>query len=481
MNWPLIALIVYILFLIAVCLRIVFETHSTNKTLAYLLFCIFIPVIGVLFYITFGINYWRKRKYSKKSAQDLAILEQLKTGIASYNDVMVPRNAEVLLQNSELASMLVRDLGSPLTKNNRVKILVNGEQKFPEMMEAIRQAKHHVHIEYYIFEYDHTGMALVDLLVIKANEGVEVRFIYDDFGSHSINNKTEARMQAAGIKIYPFHKIQFYLFANRINYRNHRKIVVVDGGTAFVGGINISDRYVNDIPNKLYWRDTHLRIDGPAVYYLQYLFISDWSFCCSEKLQSQEYYSTNNVIKHEGSYVQIAASGPDSLLPSVLYSILQVIYLAKEEILITTPYFIPGESIIDALCVSALSGLSVKLLVPGKSDSMFVNAASKSYYERLLQAGVQIYMYQKGFVHAKTIVTDQKLCVVGTANMDNRSFDLNFEVNAIVYDNVIAKEMRQIFYDDLQHATQINKEEWFSRPWYEKFPGKIARLFSPVM
>ena len=446
-----------------------------------MLFCVFIPFIGIGFYLTFGINYWQKRKYSKKTAQDIAILEQLQTGISGYNDAIVPRNAEAIQQNRELASMLVRDLGSPLTKNNQVKVLVNGEQKFPEMMDAIRQAKHHVHIEYYIYEYDSTGTALVDLLILKAREGVEVRFIYDDFGSPTINKTTEKKMQAAGIKIYPFHKINFYLLANRINYRNHRKIVIIDGGTAFVGGINVSDRYVNDIAKKSYWRDTHLRIDGPAVYYLQYLFISDWNFCCEDTLLAQACYFECDAIQTDGSYVQIAASGPDSLLPSVLYAILQVIYLAKEEILITTPYFIPGESIVDALCVAALSGLKVKLLVPGISDSKFVNAASKSYYDRLLEAGVNIHLYQKGFVHAKTIVTDQKLCMVGTANMDNRSFELNFEVNAIVYDEAVAKKLHQLFYDDLEHATKINKEEWFSRPWYVKFPEKIARLFSPVM
>ena len=481
MNWLLLSSIVYCMVLIVVCLKILYATHDTNKTLAYLLFCIFIPVIGILFYTTFGVNYWHKRKYSKKSARDVAILDQLQSGIAGYNDVIVPRNAATLQQNSELVSLLVRDLGSPLTKNNEVKLLVNGEQKFPEMMEAIRQAKQHIHIEYYIYEYDNTGSSLVDLLIEKATQGVEVRFIYDDFGSPSINNKTEARMQAAGIQIYPFHKIKFYLLANRINYRNHRKIVIIDGGTAFVGGINVSDRYVNAGENKMYWRDTHLRIDGPAVYYLQYLFMSDWNFCCSETLQAKACYFNCTVNESAESYVQIAASGPDSLLPSVLYSILQVIYLAKEEILVTTPYFIPGESIIDALSVAALSGLKVKLLVPGVSDSTFVNAASKSYYDRLLQAGVEIYLYQKGFVHAKTIVTDSKLCVVGTANMDNRSFELNFEVNAIVYDAKVAQQMRQLFLDDLQHALKINKEEWLTRPWFVKFPEKIARLFSPVM
>lgn len=485
MSWIIIAVIIYVATLILVCLRIIFETRSTNKTLAYLLFCLFIPVLGILFYLAFGINYWRKKRYGKKEVQDNKILDQLRSCIAEYDKVSINAIDKSDDQNTELASMLIKDLGSPLTGNNRVELLVNGEQKFPVLMKAIAEATHHIHLEYYIYEYDETGTALVELLIKKATEGVKVRFIYDDFGSPTIKKKTEQRMRKAGVEIYPFHKVRFYILANRINYRNHRKIVLIDGKTAFTGGINVSDKYVNNEKgkqaDKLYWRDTHIRIDGPAVYYLQYLFITDWNFCCGTQMNADENYFKDAGVTGQNSYVQVASSGPDSMQPSVLYSILQAIYLAKEEILITTPYFIPGDSIIDALRIAALSGLTVKLLVPGICDSKIVNAASKSNYNDLLNAGVEIYLYQKGFVHAKTMITDSKLSVVGTANMDYRSFELNFEVNTIIYDAAFALQMRQLFFKDLQDAKKIDKEEWFNRAWYKQFPEKTARLFSPVL
>ena len=358
---------------------------------------------------------------------------------------------------------------------------MNGEQKFPDLLQAMKEAKHHLHIEYYIFEYDEIGMQVIDMMIRKATEGVEVRFIYDDFGSPALKKETERRLQEAGVEVYPFYKVHFYLLANRLNYRNHRKIVVIDGKTGFVGGINVSDKYINNGKNKLYWRDTHLRIDGPAVYYLQYLFITDWNFCCAKKLNPGPLYFAKMEEEKKECYVQIAAGGPDSFMPSILYSQLQAINLAEEEILITTPYFIPGDSILDALCIAALSGLTVKLLVPGKSDSKFVNAASRSYYTELLQAGVEIYLYQKGFVHAKTMVSDGKLSVIGTANMDNRSFDLNFEVNALVYDKEIAGQMRKQFFEDISYAERIDKEAWLSRSAFRQLPEKVAKLFSPVM
>lgn len=445
------------------------------------MFAIFIPVIGAGFYLLFGVNYWKKKRYNKKSKLNSRVLQDLKKGIVQFDSTAITHVDESVQQHSELASMLVRDLGSPLTKNNSIKLLKNGEEKFPELLEAIKNATHHIHIEYYIYEYDTIGTEIIELLIQKAKEGVEVRLIYDDFGSPAIKKSTEKRMHEAGAQVHPFHKIRFYLFANRINYRNHRKIVVIDGHTAFVGGINVSDKYVNNGKNKLYWRDTHIRIDGPAVYYLQYLFITDWEFCCSNSLKTEDIYFKIPPSTAQNSYVQIAASGPDSILPSVLYSILQAIYLAKKEILITTPYFIPGDSIMDALSVAALSGLSVKLLVPGISDSRIVNAASKSYYNKLLEAGVEVYLYQKGFVHAKTMVTDSMLTLLGTANMDYRSFELNFEVNALIYDKEVAEDMRKTFFEDLKDAKKIDKDEWLSRPWYVQLPEKIARLFSPVL
>ena len=483
MNWIFIPAILYIIILIAVCFRILFETHSTNKTLAYLLFCIFIPVIGILFYLTFGINYWKKKHYNKKNLLNEKTLQQLKKDIVQYNEVNIGYKEEPVQQNAELASLLIKDLNSPLTRHNRVKLLINGEQKFPELLQAMQAAKHHIHLEYYIFQNDIIGRQIIEILIQKAMQGVKVRFIYDDFGSPSIKKKTEEQMRQAGVEVQPYHKIHFYLFANRLNYRNHRKIVVIDGQTGFVGGINVSDKYINNGKNDLYWRDSHLRIDGPAVYYLQYLFITDWNFCCPQPLIPDSLYFLHSTVVTTGHdcYVQLAAGGPDSILPSILYSILQAIYLAKKEILITTPYFIPGDSIIDALCIAALSGLSVKLLVPGISDSKVVNAASKSNYNTLLQAGVEIFLYQKGFVHAKTIVTDSMLSIIGTANMDYRSFELNFEVNALIYDREVAAQMRLQFFEDLKNAKKIDKDAWLSRSLYRQLPEKIARLFSPVL
>ncbi|MGZ8557963.1 MAG: cardiolipin synthase [Chitinophagaceae bacterium] len=480
-NWVWIAGVIYIVILIIVCLRILYETRSATKTLAYLLFCIFIPVGGIIFYSIFGINYWRKKLYDKKMSADEKILLQLKKDISHYNEESLQQRDVVGPDNTELAMMLVRDLNSPLTRKNKVKLLVNGEEKFPEVMQVLQNAKHHIHLEYYIYEQDETGTAIIELLIQKAREGVEVRFIYDDFGSPSIKKKIEKRMRDAGVQVHPFHKVHFYLLANRINYRNHRKIIVVDGQTAFTGGINVSDKYVNNKPGQLFWRDTHLRIDGPGVYYLQYLFISDWNFCCPEELLPKQLHFVPTKEIKEDVYVQMAASGPDSLQPSVLYSILQAIYLAKEEILITTPYFVPGDSILEALQIAALSGLSVKLLVPGICDSKLMNYASKSNYNELLQAGVEIYLYQKGFVHSKTLVSDGKLSIVGTANMDHRSFELNFEVNAIIYDRPFASRMRKVFFDDLKEAEKIDAELWYKRSPYEQLPEKIARLFSPIM
>lgn len=482
MSWITIAGSIYIIILVGICLRIIFETRSTNKTLAYLLFSFFIPVLGMIFYITFGINYWRKKKYNQKSVVDKQILDLIAKTSQPYIETSLEASDPAVQQNAELATMLLKDLGSPLTSGNKVELLINGEEKFSNLLAAIQQAKDHIHLEYYIYEYDNVGSMIIDALIEKAKEGVAIKFIYDDFGSPGIKKKIEKKMQDAGIQIFPFHKVHFYLLANRINYRNHRKIVVIDGCTGYVGGINVSDKYVNgDNPKKLFWRDTHLRIDGPAVYYLQYLFMSDWNFCCKQVFESMDRFFPKIQPEKINNFVQVTASGPDSSQPSVLYSILQAIYLAKEEILITTPYFIPGDSIIDALRIAALSGLKVKILVPGVCDSRIVNAASRSNYGELLDAGVEIFLYEKGFVHAKTLVTDSKLFIVGTANMDYRSFDLNFEVNAIVYDVEMAGQMREIFFNDVAQSRQINNDDWGSRKWYTLLPERICRLFSPVL
>jgi cardiolipin synthase len=481
MNWLLLIELVYLVVLIIVCLRIVYDTRSSTKTLAYLLLAIFLPVLGMIFYFSFGINYRKRKLYNSKWLVDEALLTELRSTIAPFALKPGAVDRPALHKNRELASLLSRDLRSQPTRNNRVKVLVNGEEKFPEVLDAIRAAKHHIHIEYYIYENDEIGNQIADLLIQKAAEGVTVRFIFDDFGSRAARRKLVPRLRKAGIEAQPFHRVWFWLLANRLNYRNHRKIIVIDGHTAFTGGINISDRYINRGDARHYWRDTHLRIDGPGVYYLQYLFLSDWQFCTGQSITGKEMLFTPAEPVESDTLVQIAASGPDSDQPSILYSLLQAVFLAEKEILITTPYFIPGESMMEALNIAAISGLKVKLLVPGKSDSRLVNAAARSYYDELMAAGVEIYLYRKGFIHAKTLVADGMLAVVGTANMDFRSFELNFEVNALIYDAPTAERMRQLFFEDLKNADRIDPERWARRRFFRVVMEKLARLASPLL
>ncbi|MCD2423708.1 cardiolipin synthase [Niabella pedocola] len=483
-SWLLVAEVLYVILVILVCMRVIYDTRSSTKTLAYLLLIIFLPVIGMFTYFSFGINYRRRKLYSKKlqmnEAMEQSLNDQIQTSsLEAYNQGKVS-----VANNDRLFHYLLKE-GSPLTGANQVELLLNGEEKFPRVLEQLRTAKHHIHIEYYIYENDETGNAIADLLIEKVQQGVEVRFIYDDFGSHSIRRKLVKRLRSAGVKAFPFHKIIFIALANRLNYRNHRKIIIIDGHTAFVGGINVSNKYWNkpEFNNKLYWRDTHLMIRGPGVYYLQYLFLADWNFCAGDQLSiNEQFFPAPHTLYQPGNtLVQTAASGPDSDQPTILYAMLRAISLAKKELLITTPYFIPGESIMEALIVAAYSGIRIRILVPGISDSLLVNTAANSYYATLLKAGVEIYRYKKGFVHAKTLVSDRNLVMVGTANMDHRSFDLNFEVNALVYDAPIADQLARAFENDLLDAEQIDAEKWLSRPLYIQLFEKTCRLLSPLL
>lgn len=483
-NWLIILEVLYLIAIGLICIRIIFDTRNNTKALAYVLLVIFLPVIGVIFYFSFGINYRRRMIYSKKLIRDVSLAAKLSEKIFNDSKLIFDRSPATVQASKKLALMLLRDSDSPLTENNSVKLLINGENKFPEVLQALEQAKKHIHLEYYIFDDDRIGQEIEKVLIKKAKEGVTVRVIYDDFGSRPIRRKMASRLKEAGVKVFPFHRIAFIALANRLNYRNHRKIIVIDGRTGFIGGINISDRYINEeTSEKLFWRDTHLKIEGTGVRHLQYIFLCDWNFCAGDNLQPDEsFFPAKETFKIKGNkLVQIAASGPDSEIPTILFALLQAINLASEEILLTTPYFIPEESIQNALTIAALGGVSVKLLVPEHSDSFFVDAAASSYYDELLRAGVGIYRYKKGFVHAKTLVIDRKIAMVGTANIDYRSFDLNFEVNAVIYDEDLATELRNVFYEDMANAERIDILTWRKRPRMRQLFEKAAGLLSPLL
>ena len=481
MDWYLIADGAYILLVVFVCFRILYDTHSSSKTLAYLLVTILVPGLGIIIYFAVGANYRKNKLYSKKIISDNNLLAEIREKIAHESEKTWNTGEPEVKRHKKLARMLLND-NSPLTGDNEVKLLLNGEEKFPDVIQALKDAKHHIHIEYYIFENDTIGNIVKDILIQKAAEGVQVRFIYDDFGSRSIRHNIVNELVEGGVEAYPFYKILFIALSNRTNYRNHRKIIVIDGCTGFVGGINVSDRYINNAGDKqVFWRDTHVMIHGPGVYYLQYLFICDWNFAADQKLPVQKEYFCSTKTEHGRAIVQIAASGPDSGTPTIMFSLLQTINMAQDELLITSPYFIPGESILNALSVAALSGVKIKLLVPHKSDSAFINAAARSYYGDILDAGAEIYLYKKGFVHAKTIVSDSKLVVIGSANMDHRSFELNFEANSMIYDDKIAMQLREAFYNDIKDAVKINPKTWAKRTLFKQLPEKLIRLLSPLL
>lgn len=484
MKWLLLFEIVYVIVVILVVLRVLYDTRSGVKALAYILFIVLVPIIGVLFYFSFGINYRKSKLYSRKIVEDEVLRQKILTHVENYSE-QVLHSGILSSEYLNLARFIRNSSTSPLTGNNSVKLLLNGEEKFPALLDALEGATSHIHLEYYIYENDETGNSIVDMLIKKAQQGVEVRFMYDDFGSRGLNKHFIRKLEKNGIETVPFYKIKWYALVNRLNYRNHRKIIVIDGKKSFIGGINISNRYRNDNKpeNSLYWRDTHLMIDGPATFFLQYLFLCDWNFSAKSKLQfGPDYFpifSKESEIRDE--LVQIVSSGPDSKLPVILYSLLEAIGSAKERVLVTSPYFIPGESLMDALIIAAKSGVEIKLLIPGVSDSMIVNSAARSYYTDLLQHGVRIFEYQKGFVHSKAMIIDDNLAVVGSANMDYRSFDLNFEVNAMLYSKTITEQLQEAFNNDLKHSSEINSTDWLNRPKYIHLFEKLVRLLAPIL
>ena len=476
--------IVYVVIILLVIMRVLYDTRSGVKALAYILLIVLLPFFGVFFYFFFGINYRKRKLYSRKIVEDEVLHQRILTLVQNYSE-QVLHSGLLPSEHLKLTRFIGNSSASPLTGNNTVKLLLNGEEKFPELLSALEGATSHIHLEYYIYENDDTGNSVVDMLIKKAQQGVEVRFMYDDFGSRGLGKKFIRKLEANGIETAPFYKIKWYGLVNRLNYRNHRKIIVIDGKKSFIGGINISNRYRNDTQpkNNLYWRDTHLMIDGSATFFLQYIFICDWNFCAKNKLQFGSNYFPKYLQEEQirDELVQIVPSGPDSKLPVIFYSLLKAIGAAKKQVLITSPYFIPGESLMDALIIAAKSGVEIKLLIPWKSDSMIVNSAARSYYKELLRHGIRIFEYQKGFVHSKVMIIDDNLSVVGSANMDYRSFDLNFEVNAMLYSKSVTEQLQKAFNNDLEHSSEINPTDWLNRPKYIHLYEKLVGLLAPIL
>jgi cardiolipin synthase A/B len=482
-HYPTISLVFIILLSVFTIVRIIMDTNNSAKTMAYILLVFLFPIGGAIIYFAFGVNYRRRKLFSKKIIQNEDLFTKIQDRLAEASLEVLNEGHENIKGNEDLIRLLLKDSKAPLSYN-KVKLLINGEEKFEAVLQAIESAEFFIHLEYYIFDDDEIGNKIITLLKTKAQQGVTVRFIYDDFGSHGLADDTIETMRLAGIQVFPFFEVKFYLLANRINYRDHRKIIIVDGLVGFTGGINVSDRYINDGDSeRLYWRDTHVMIEGSAVNSLQYHFIANWNFCTDETLEINRMFFPNIFEKKENheDLVQIVAGGPDYPTSGIMLSFFTAIVNAKERVYITSPYFVPNESIYDALKKAALSGKDTRLLLPGISDSKIVNAAARSYFKDLLACGVRIFLYQKGFIHAKTIVVDDNLSMVGSANMDARSFDLNFEINAVVYSKKICKELSEAYLNDINYSVELFAKEWEKRAWWRELFDDIARLLSPLL
>lgn len=482
-HYPTISLVFIILLSVITIVRIIMDTNNSAKTMAYILLVFLFPIGGAIIYFAFGTNYRRRKLFSKKIILNDDLFNKIEDRLAEASLEALNEGHENIKGNEDLIRLLMKDSKAPLSYN-KVKLLINGEEKFVEVLKAIESAQSFIHLEYYIFDDDEIGNKIINLLKVKAEQGVTVRFIYDDFGSHGLADDTIEMMRQANIQVFPFFEVKFYLLANRINYRDHRKIIIVDGLVAFTGGINVSDRYVNTgEAGRLYWRDTHVMIEGPAVNSLQYHFIANWNFCTDETLEINRMFFPNIFEKKENheDLVQIVAGGPDYPTSGIMLSFFTAIVNAKERVYITSPYFIPNESIYDALKKAALSGKDTRLLLPGISDSKIVNAAARSYFKDLLSCGVRIFLYQKGFIHAKTMIVDQNLSIVGSANMDGRSFDLNFEINAVVYSKKICGELSEAYLNDINYSEELSANEWEKRAWWRELLDDIARLLSPIL
>lgn len=472
--------IAYSALLIYTTIRILLENETqTSRTAIYLYAIWILPVVGFLVYYATGTNRRKQKIYGAKRILDekqhkesIKIFQNSQKIIADFEKTFPKFSGLIRLFSHEMIS----------SNNNRVELLINGDEKFEKLKKDLLEAKNHIHLEYYIFEPSQIGDEIIEILIQKSHKRVRVRFLYDALGSRYLSEKKIEQMQNAGVEIFPFFELKPWNFLNRINYRNHRKIVVIDGKIGYVGGINVSDLYVNSIPTHRYGRDTHLKIEGKSVWDLQRIFLYDWNFSSEQNLGfDDELFPDDSEKKYGNTLVDITASGPDSSYPNILYALLTGITLSQKEILITTPYFVPNISFLDSLKIAALSGKKIKLLVPKTYDSKIIELTTQSFFGALLDAGVEIFQYQKGFIHAKTIVYDREVSVIGTANLDNRSFDLNFEVNATVYDTDFSQKLAQEFEKDLQDSEKIDPKTWKNRPFHRKLLGKILNLFAPLM
>ncbi|WP_235982210.1 cardiolipin synthase [Gelidibacter maritimus] len=467
------------LLVILTAFTVLTKNLNPTKTISYIIVLVFFPFFGLIVYYLFGQEYRKNKIFNRKHVLNQKIIADVSERLKPDKKEVKDLEEDVLDDKIKLVKLLHSSQNAPLTINNDVKIIKNGENKFKLLLADLKKAKHHIHMEYYILRDNKIGMKVIDVLCEKAKEGVKVRLSIDDVGS-SISRKNKRKMEESGVEWHSFMPVLFPNFTGKMNYRNHRKIVIIDGQIGYIGGINISDTYVNYDDSDVFWRDTHLRITGEAVKSLQIHFLMTWEFVSNEKIEILvDFFPEDNCKTCVP--MQIAASGPDTDWANIMEVLFTAIVTSEKYVYLTTPYFIPNEQIITALQVASKSGVDVRLLIPKDSDSWTAKHATNSYIECLLDADIKVYRYCKGFIHAKTIVIDDVFSTVGTTNMDYRSFNINFEINAIIYNQENSLELKSHFLEDLNESEIIDKERWMNRPKIEKLKESYCRLWAPLL
>lgn len=453
------------------------ENRHPTQTITWLVVLGSFPLVGFIFYLLFGRNYRKEKMFRKKYFLD----KQAFLTVEGEDD---PRNEEKLSLMGEHQGKLfnlAQKLGnSPISFDTATKVLSNGDETFQNIIEQLKRARHHIHLEYYIVRHDHIGREIKDILIEKANQGVKVRFLFDAVGSWKLSKAYIHELKNAGIETVPFGPVKLPFLNNKFNFRNHRKIIVIDGTIGFVGGLNIGDEYLGRDKAIGYWRDTHLMLKGEAVRTLQLIFLQDWYYMTNHSFLTAEYLSPQIDHKSHGG-VQLIAGGPDtewSVIKNIFFS---MIGSAKKSVWIASPYFIPDEDIFSAIKVAALSGIDVRLLVPNRPDKRIVFHASRSYFPELLEAGVKVYEYERGFMHSKIVIVDEELASIGTSNMDMRSFHLNFEVNAFLFRTKSTEKLVVEYLNDLKYTKQLDFSTFQKRHLGLRLLESTARLLSPLL
>lgn len=462
-------------------LIIFFQRRNPTAVWTWLLLLYFIPILGFLFYLLLGQDYGKSRMFKVKEIEG-----EIKYAVRRQEESIYRKTLK--LQNPQLErfqSMILYNLNaaqSVLTDNNHIRIYTDGHEKFEALIREMEAAKSYIHIQYYIIKNDELWKGIEEVLMRKRSQGVEVRVLFDSMGCRTMKEKDWVRLEEAGIEVAEFFPALLGPLQLRLNYRNHRKIVVIDGRIGFVGGFNIGREYLGRDQKFGYWRDTHICIEGSAVTSLAVRFVLDWNYAARENLFLEDRLFAIPQYEQEGHEpIQIISSGPDSEYEAIRDNYLRLIDKARKHIYIQTPYFIPDESILNALKIAVKSGVDVRIMVPCKPDHPFVYWATYSYIGEMIRAGATCYTYDNGFLHAKVLTVDGLVSCMGTANMDIRSFRLNFEVNAVIYSEETTRKLEEAFENDVIYATHVTKANYAERSLYIRMKEQVSRLLSPLL